>query len=60
MKTIIEKIDDILEGKKEDAGKKVPPKFVYDKIRKLRKAGKSDEEIAKELKFTLSTVQGIQ
>ena len=52
---LIEKINIVLEAKKDN---KVPPKFVYDKIRKFRKEGLSDEEIAK--KFTLTTVQNIQ
>jgi len=43
------------------AGKQtLPPQFVYDKVRELRKSGKSDEEISKMLKITLGVIQGIK
>jgi len=45
---------------KNESVNKVPPKFVYDKIRKLRKDGLSDEDISEKLKITLTTVNNVE
>ena len=39
---------------------KLPPQFVYDKVRKMRKQGMTDNEISKKLKIPLNTIRGIK
>lgn len=38
---------------------KVPPQFVYDKVRELRSQGLSDEEISEKLKIRLFVINNI-
>lgn len=38
---------------------KAPPQVVYDKVRKMKSQGMSDEEISKKLKITLTVIQNI-
>lgn len=37
-----------------------PPKMICDKVNKLRKEGKTDEEISKMMGINLSTIQNIE
>jgi hypothetical protein len=39
---------------------KLPPQFVYDKVREMRNNGMTDKEISEILKIRLSIIEAIQ